>query len=159
MADDEPKIWVRAQKFVNSTGGAGELGIIIIVHDDDSLRGEARSDELEASLNGGIEVTVAKGERNFLRKVLVGEVAKPGFLDDDGRKIRVGMAGGLEAMFVELVKDFALGDEEGAGLEISTGTRGILSGLLWEASKGIVDPEMFIKPLSGRKVSNLQRPV
>ena len=70
------------QEFVDSAGGTGEFGIIIIVDDDNSLSCEAGRDEAEAGFNGGIEVAVAESEGDSLRKVFVLEIVKPSLFDN-----------------------------------------------------------------------------
>lgn len=56
---------VGAQKFVNRAGGAGELGIIIVMHNDDSLFCQAGRDELQANPNRVIKITIKEGKGDF----------------------------------------------------------------------------------------------
>lgn len=76
-------------------------------------------------------------------EVFVGEVVKPGFLDNDGICARNGVTGGFEAVFAEFFDDFALGDEELAGFEVGASAGGIFPGFLGETGEGVIDPEMF----------------
>lgn len=141
MAILKTKIRMLAEELVDGAGGAGELGVIVIVDDDDSLFGEAGRDEAEAGFDRGIEVAVAEGEGDSLGEVLRGEVVEPSFLDNDGEYVGDGIAGSFEAVFAEFFDDFALSDEEFAGFEIGTGAGDIFPGLLGEAGEGVVDPE------------------
>lgn len=84
---------VLTQEFVDGTGGAGELGVVVVVDDDDSLFREAGFDEGEAGFDRPVEVAVAEGEGDFLGEILGGEVVEPGFFDDDERLRRGGWAG------------------------------------------------------------------
>ena len=83
MADLGIEVGVGAEEFVNSAGGAGEFGVVVVVNDDNSPLGEARQDELETSFDRAIEVTVAKGKGDLSGKVLRFELVEPGFFDDD----------------------------------------------------------------------------
>jgi len=44
--DFEAEIGVGAEELVDGAGGARELGVVVIVNDDNSLASEARGDEL-----------------------------------------------------------------------------------------------------------------
>ena len=85
VADLEREIGVGAEELVNGAGGAGELGVVIIVDDDDSLRREAGEDEAEADFNRLVEVAVAEGKGDLGGEVRRGEVAEPSFFDNNVR--------------------------------------------------------------------------
>ena len=65
VVDLEAEVLMGAEKFVNGTGGAGELGVVVVMYDDGSLRAEARGDELEAGFDRIVEVAVTEGESDF----------------------------------------------------------------------------------------------
>lgn len=67
MEDLEAVLGMGAEELVDGAGGAGELGVVVIVNNDDSLAGEARSDESKAGLNGAIEVAVTEGKGDLGR--------------------------------------------------------------------------------------------
>lgn len=90
MADLETEVGMSAEEFVDGTSRAGELRIIIIVDNDNSLVAEARENELEADLDGRIEIAVAEGKSNPLRQIGGSEIAKPSLLHNDTRGGRVG---------------------------------------------------------------------
>ncbi len=143
MEDVETEVGVGAEEFVDGAGGAGELGVVVIVDDDDSLVTEAREDEAEADFDGRIEVAVAKGERDLFGQIGGGKITKPGFLHNDARGGRVGTGRSFKTIFVEFVNNFTLGHGELASLEIGAGAGGVFPGLLGEAGEGIVEPQRF----------------
>lgn len=100
-----------AKKFVNGTGGSREFGIVVVVYNDNSLWGEARSDELEAGLNGVIEVAVTEGKSDLFWQILRLELVKPSLFDDHARLAWIGAAGGFKTILAEFVNNFALGDK------------------------------------------------
>lgn len=133
MANLETILGVSAEEFVDSASRAWELGVIIIVSNDDSLPGKARVDELKAGLDRAIEVAVAEGKGDLVREVLICKLVKPSFFDNNIFK----------TMFFDFVNDFALSDEKLAFLEVGAGTGGIFGGFLRETSERVVGPKFF----------------
>lgn len=93
MADLKVILRVGVEEFVDGTGGAGELGIIIIVDNDNSLAGEARRNKLEASLNGAIKVAITESKTDLGGEILSLELIKPSFFNDNASGGEIGMGG------------------------------------------------------------------
>lgn len=100
-----------AKEFIDSASRTRELGVVVIVHNNNSLWGEARSDELEAGLNGVIEVAVTEGKSDLFWQILWLELVEPSLFDDDARLAWIGAAGGFKTILAESVNNFALGDK------------------------------------------------
>ena len=71
-----------AQELVNGAGGAGELGVVVIMADDNSLRDEAGRGEGEGGALGFVKITVEESEGDFCWQILLGEVREPSFFDN-----------------------------------------------------------------------------
>ena len=100
-----------AKEFIDSASRTRELGIVVVVYNDNSLWGEARSDELETGLNRAIEVAIAEGKSDLFWQILRLEQVKPSLFDDHARLAWIGAAGGFKTILAEFVNNFALGDK------------------------------------------------
>lgn len=118
------------QEFVDGLSGTGELGVIIIVANDDSLRDEAGLDKGKSSALGFVKIAVEEGKSDASRQILRSEVGKPSFFDDSVS----------ETMFFEFINEGTAGDVKHAGLEIDSGGGFVLGGFGGKTGEAVVEP-------------------
>lgn len=118
------------QELIDGLGSAGELGVIIIVANNDSLRDEARLNESESSALGFVKIAVEEGKSNIFRQILRSEVGKPSFFDD----------GVSKTMSFEFVNESMTGDVKYARLEIDADGGFVLGGFGGKTGEAVVEP-------------------